>query len=418
MMLNALRFAWISSIRQPAKTGLGVLGIAAIGALLFDMLLLSRGLVISFHDLLDDTGFDVRILATDAPPPTGPSIPDPERLTATVARLPEVDAVVPVSFREGEVVAEGARDRRAASAARETAGEARDGRGVQLLGVDPEAPPLWTLLEGRHLPAGDPAGRWLIVNRAFAWRHRLSPGSHLVLHGTCGEEVVALRPGAFTVAGIGEFPFDEAGEQTAASPRQALDVLCAAAEPRVDMMLVRSRARDGGDAAAAAIRTSTPGLYVVTNAELVEQFSRVEFSYFRQISVVLATVTLVFGFLLITVLLTASVNQRLAEIAALRALGLSRTRVTAGVLAESALMIGSGAVLAVPVGFGLAAWLDDLLKRLPGIPVGVHFFVYERRVLMWYTVLLVASAIAAALYPMRIVSRLPIAATLRREVIG
>jgi putative ABC transport system permease protein len=222
----------------------------------------------------------------------------------------------------------------------------------------------------------------------------------------------------FTVAGIGEFPFDEAGEQTAASPRQALDVLCAAAEPRVDMMLVRSRARDGGDAAAAAIRTSTPGLYVVTNAELVEQFSRVEFSYFRQISVVLATVTLFFGFLLITVLLTASVNQRLAEIAALRALGLSRTRVTAGVLAESALMIGIGAVLAVPVGFGLAAWLDDLLKRLPGIPVGVHFFVYEPRVLLWYTVLLVASAIAAALYPMRIVSRLPIASTLRREVIG
>ena len=58
--------------------------------------------------------------------------------------------------------------------------------------------------------------------------------------------------------------------------------------------------------------------------------SRSEFTYFRQISAVLATVTLFFGFLLITVLLTVSVNQRLGEIAALRALGFSRWRVVAG----------------------------------------------------------------------------------------
>ena len=52
---------------------------------------------------------------------------------------------------------------------------------------------------------------------------------------------------------------------------------------------------------------------MVTNEDLVERFSRVEFSYFRQISAVLATVTLFFGFLLIGVLLTVSVNQRLGR---------------------------------------------------------------------------------------------------------
>src|SRR6185295_15928262 len=100
-------------------------------------------------------------------------------------------------------------------------------------------------------------------------------------------------------------------------------------------------------------------------------FGRVQFSYFRQISFVLATITLFFGFLLIAVLLTVSVNQRLAEIAALRALGLSRGRVVAGILSESALVVGAGGILALPVGAALSVWLDHILRALPGIPADV-----------------------------------------------
>ena len=41
--MNAIGFAWRSLVRQPARAALGILGVAAVGALLFDMLLLSRG---------------------------------------------------------------------------------------------------------------------------------------------------------------------------------------------------------------------------------------------------------------------------------------------------------------------------------------------------------------------------------------
>ena len=71
-----LRLSWLTIIRQPARTALAVLGVAAVGALLFDMLLLSRGLVLSFRDLLDRAGFDIRVLATDAPLFAGPRIPN------------------------------------------------------------------------------------------------------------------------------------------------------------------------------------------------------------------------------------------------------------------------------------------------------------------------------------------------------
>ena len=44
---------------------LAVGGVAVIGALLFDMLLLSRGLLVSFRDLLDTAGFDIRVVASE-----------------------------------------------------------------------------------------------------------------------------------------------------------------------------------------------------------------------------------------------------------------------------------------------------------------------------------------------------------------
>ena len=43
--MSPLGLAWRSLTRQPARAVLGVIGIAAVAALLWDMLLLSRGLV-------------------------------------------------------------------------------------------------------------------------------------------------------------------------------------------------------------------------------------------------------------------------------------------------------------------------------------------------------------------------------------
>src|SRR4051812_32347554 len=103
-MLRAIRFAWLSSVRQPSRTCLGVLGIAAVGALLFDMLLLSRGLVLSFRDLLDRAGFDVRVLATDAPPFTGPQITEAAAVVGAIESLPQVDAVAPISVVDAAIV--------------------------------------------------------------------------------------------------------------------------------------------------------------------------------------------------------------------------------------------------------------------------------------------------------------------------
>jgi ABC-type lipoprotein release transport system permease subunit len=66
----------------------------------------------------------------------------------------------------------------------------------------------------------------------------------------------------------------------------------------------------------------------------------------------------------------------------------------------------------------MAAWLDGILKTMPGIPAELHFFVFEPKALLVHGGLLVATAVIAALYPMHIVARLPIAATLRNEIVS
>jgi len=52
------------------------------------------------------------------------------------------------------------------------------------------------------------------------------------------------------------------------------------------------------------------------------------------------------------------------------------------------------------------------------VPATLHFFVFEPRALWLHAALLAAVGLGAAVYPMWLVTRLPIAATLRREYVS
>jgi ABC-type lipoprotein release transport system permease subunit len=401
----ALQFAARSLLRQPGRTVLGVVGIAATGALLLDMLMLSRGLVLSMEDLLESIGFDVRVMVTSASPRSGPRIGDATATTAAIAALAEVDQAVPMRLGEAEVSDVKLVD------------PDGDDEEIALIGATVTARRPWTLVRGRDLgPATATELPPLLVNENLADRLRRPLGAEVALRGACDD---SSAPSAiFRLVGIVEFPFDEAAQLTAVTTLQDFARTCSDANDEADMVMVASAGDAGPDAAARAIRNIRPDLEVVTNDELVARFQQVEFSYFRQISVVLSSITLFFGMLLIAVLLSVSTNQRLGEIAALRALGLSRQRIITDVLWRSVLLVGTGGLAAIPVGLALATWLDALLKTMPGIPANVHFFVLEARALAVYSILLAATAAAAAIYPMRMVASLPIAATLREEIIS
>jgi putative ABC transport system permease protein len=275
-------------------------------------------------------------------------------------------------------------------------------------------------VEGADLASGAaPTGK-VLVNRRLAAMLKRQPGDRITVRASCGDaDTDAMPIVTMEVAGVAEFPFDDPSQMTAATTLEDAVAACGnEGRDEADLLLVATSGGADTDAVLAAIHRLRPDLHALTNDQVVARLEQEEFSYFRQISTVLVTVTLIFALLLITVLLTVSVNQRLGEIAALRALGFSRRRVVADVVCESALIVGIGGALALPLGLLLSRGLDQILKRMPGVPAELHFFVFEPRAVAIHVALLVATAVLAALYPSRIVARLPIAATLRKEIVS
>jgi putative ABC transport system permease protein len=389
--------------RRRARSALGILGIAAAGALMFDMLLLSRGLLVSVRELLDAFGFDVRVMATEGLPQARERLERAAETARLLAALPEVAAVVPLRMAQAEALL-----------------DAKRAPLVNVVAAGPSTQRLWTMLEGGDLPGqgGGDDDAVIVVNERLAAAAGVAPGGSISLRGRCSSGPSVLPPIEVRVAGVASFPFDSARQLTVAARFTVLDRLCEGRADEADLLMVASRPEAGPEAAVTAIRKARPDLAAYSNDQVLERFETVGLSYFRQISAALSAVTLSFGVVLITVLLTVSVNQRLGEIAALRAIGLSRRRMAADVLWEAALLVGLGGLVSVPLGFALSWWLDAILRSLPGVPLSLHFFVFEPRALALHAALLAAVAAGAAVYPVWLVARLPIAATLRREFVS
>src|SRR4051812_9589220 len=181
--MRAIVFASRSLIRQPGRTALAILGIAAVGALLFDMLLLSRGLVVSFRDLLDSIGFDVRVTATDSPLPGGIRMNNATAAAAAVAKIPGVAEAVPMRTANADLLLPSGRS-----------------IGFGLTAMEPGTRRPWTIVQGHDLSRGD--GQAVIVlNETLIASAGLPIGSTVAVRTTCDAGRAAASPQNFTIIG-------------------------------------------------------------------------------------------------------------------------------------------------------------------------------------------------------------------------
>ena len=166
--MTGFRLAWRTAARYRVRAVLAMIGVAVIGALNFDMLLLSRGLLLSFADMINSADFDVRVVGGAGVPLMRLPVADATALASDIGRLAEIREVALLRFETAY-----------ASTPR------HPGLGVTLVGSTTSGvADGWRLLRGVDLADAGPGAPPLIVTRRLASLLQVEPGSPLQLRVT------------------------------------------------------------------------------------------------------------------------------------------------------------------------------------------------------------------------------------------
>lgn len=379
------------------RTLLAIAGVAVSAAMLLDMVMLSSGMRASFRELLVSRGYQLRLAPRGTLPfDTEATIRDASAIAAKLSADSNVLAVSPVLGGQLHVV----RGDSTVSAA--------------LLGVHPKVQGDYELLEGR-----DPAAPHEVVmsgDLLTAVGARL--GDTLTGGAEYDPQLRQLLGGrTLTVVGRARFLYMAAGQRGAAMPLETMQAMSDQRGDRVSLFMVRGR--DGVDIERMRrdIETSVPSVSAISIETAIAQVDE-RLSYFRQLAVILGAVSFAVGFLLVTTIVTVSVNERVGEIAVLRAIGVTRARIVRRIATESLVLMLAGGALGLGLGLVTARYLNSILATFPGLPAAIDFFLFEPKSAWKALGLLVIAGVLAGIYPAARAARLPIAATLREEAIG
>ncbi len=393
-----LLLALASLRRYRARTILAVAGVAVAAAMLLDMVMLSTGLRESFHQLLVSRGFQLRLSPRGTLPfDTEAMIPGVRGIVDTLRALPDVAAVSPVLGAQLHVPRG---DRTVTSFA---------------LGIDPHVQGDYELLSGRDALAGDA----LVVNDDFLRAADARVGDTLEVFAGYDPQLRALTgERRVVITGRARFLYLSAGQPAAALPLASLQQMTGHARDDAASLLM-VRLRDGADVEGARrwIESHVSRVDAISTAQAMARVDQ-RLSYFRQLGLILGTVSLIVGFLLIATLMTVSVNERVGEIAIVRAIGTSRAHVVQQILLEGVGITGVGAILGLGLGLATARWLNAILSRFPGLPAAIDFFPFQPRAAGTALGLLVLVGIVAGIYPAWRAATLPIARTLHEEAVA
>jgi putative ABC transport system permease protein len=365
--------------------------------MLLDMVLLAGGIERSFERLLLGRGYQIRVS------PKGTLPLDPE------ATIPGATAVRRTLAADAAVEAVGP-----------LLGASLYGRRRDTLitlfgyGIDPAAQAVYQLEQGGDLAPGDTTG--LLLSRPAAALLGVGPGDTVTLVSRLDPQLAgAAVARALVVRGVVRWLYDYPGQPSVGTLLPVMqDLARLRAEDRVSALVVKVR----DDAALAAtttrLRTALPGLEINSIDEFVRHF-RERLVYFRQLSSILGTISLLITVLLVTTLMTITVTERLGEIATLRAIGISRRGIVRDIMAEGGVLTLAGGVLGTALGAVTARYLDRILTSFPGLPAAISFFVPEPRSLAVAALVLLLTGILAGVWPALAAVRAPIAPTLRAE---
>lgn len=390
--------AWATLRRHPVRTALAVLGVAVSAAMLLDMVMLASGMQLSFRALLVRQGFGIRLSPKGTLPfDTEARIP---RATAAESVLTAIPGVVALSPVLGTTL------------------HAVDGElstATFALGIRPEVQGDYELVDGSDVTSPNA----LVANDAFLSRsgHRLGD-TITVASGYDAQLRTWTSRRSAVVTGRVRFLYLASGQSAVALPLATLQSMeGSAGSDRVSLIMLKTAADADVEVLRRTIEREVPQVTALATADAVRSVEE-RLSYFRQLSIILGTVSLIVGFLLVSTLVTVSVQERIGEMAVMRAIGISRPHIAQQVMLEGLGIAAAGALLGLALGLATAEYLNGILRSFPGLPAAIDFFVFEAGAAYRAFALLVVTAVAAGAFPAWRAASLPIAATLRSEAVS
>jgi len=390
--------AQASLIRHRGRTLLAVLGVAVAAAMLLDMVMLATGMRESFRELLLSQGFDIRLAPKGTLPfDTDATIPGVSAITSVLRTNPDILEISPVLGGSIHIPV-GALDVSAA-----------------VLGIDPTVQGDYEFLSGQDVTTPDAivANDYLLqkLGARFGDTLDVAAGYDPQTRTYSGQRKLVLTGKVRFIYGATEQP-------AAAVRRETLEAMGGGTRrDRASLFMVRVRKGANPDSVRNWIATEIPNVSAISIATAIAQVDQ-RLSYFRQLAFILGAVSLFVGFLLVTTLVTVSVNERAGEIAVMRAIGVSRAHVVQQIVVEGLATTFIGAVLGLGLGLLTARYLNSILAAFPGLPMAIDFFLFQPRAAWSALGLLIVSGIAAGIYPAWRAASLPIAESLRREAIA
>ena len=385
-------------MRHRSRTLLAVLGVAIAAAMLLDMVMLATGMRESFRELLLSRGFELRLAPKGTLPfDTDATIPSVRAVTSVLRNNPDIREISPVMGGSIHIQAGG----------RDVSGSA--------IGIDPSVQGDYELLSGRDVTTAEA----IVVNDYLLGKLGARIGDTVnVASGYDPQTRTYSGQRKLVITGRVKFIYGATEQSGAATRRETLEAM-SGAEKRDRASLFMIRVRKGADAERVRdwIETQLPNVTAISVATAIAQVDE-RLSYFRQLAIILGAVSLFVGFLLVTTLVTVSVNERAGEIAVMRAIGVSKAHVVQQIVIEGVVISVAGAVLGLGLGLVTARYLNTILSAFPGLPMAIDFFLFQPRAAWSALGLLIASGIAAGVYPAWRASSLPIAESLRREAIA
>lgn len=381
-----IQLAFRSLVRHKSRLILTILAISSSCALVFDMFMLANGFQKSLTSVLENSGYQLRLIPKGANPLSGSLIQQANKIVQTIRKFPSVEnafplslGILPVSYQKGKV------------------------QFIEAFGFSGKFknPPFYKILSGENLSekAVSEKSNEIIISRGFARKEKLSPGDLVKIYPFSRGFSLIKKPKTFRISAVAFFNLEGTGEKMAALSLKTLETLQGnLSRDPANVILVKVDPAENIKEVSFLIKKRFPNLRIYNIPEFVDAIAKPVFPL-DAVSLVMRVVASCMVFLFLFIFLALTVQESKGELAGLKSIGFQSTSCFLIVFLQGFLLTLSGTMIGIPFGYFLAQYLNHIFQGFPFVPEQLHFFILTPSSLIFTLITLFLVGSAAGFIP-------------------